>query len=90
VSLAFSSGEHFKVKPQRLQRMRWLPPRGITGMKNKVNQRFDSIAVNMVEREHLEQEYSICATGFALVLNPKRKNTCELLEAAAPCAPGAS
>jgi hypothetical protein len=49
---ACNSGEHFKVKPQRLQRIRKFPPRGITGMKNSVNHRFDSIAVNTVERLH--------------------------------------
>jgi hypothetical protein len=54
---AFSSGEHFNVKPHKLQRMRKFPPKGITGMKNSVNQRFDSMAVNIVERLHFEQGY---------------------------------
>jgi hypothetical protein len=54
---AFSSGEHFNVNPHRLQRIKWFPPSGITGMKKSVNHRFDSIAVNMVGREHFEQEY---------------------------------
>ena len=54
---ACNSGEHFNVKPQRLQRIRKFPPRGITGMKNSVNHRFDSIAVNTVGRLHLEQGY---------------------------------
>jgi hypothetical protein len=57
VICAVNSGEHFKVNPQRLQRIRWLPPKGITGMKNNVNQRFDSIAVKTVWREHFEQGY---------------------------------
>jgi hypothetical protein len=55
VICAFNSGEHFNVNPQTPQRMKWLPPRGITGMKNKVKYRFDSTAVNTVCRAHLEQ-----------------------------------
>ena len=54
---SFNSEEHFKVNPQRLQRIRKLPPSGITGMKNRVNQRFDSMAVNTVVRLQLEQGY---------------------------------
>jgi hypothetical protein len=76
---SFNSGEHFKVNPQRLQRIRKLLPSGITGMKNKVNQRFDSMAVNTVARLQLEQGYWICLIGFDFVRTPKRNNMPMLL-----------
>jgi len=71
---SFNSGEHFKVNPQRLQRIRKLPPSGIMGMKNKVNHRFDSMAVNTVARLQLGQGYWICLMGFDFVRMPKRNN----------------
>jgi hypothetical protein len=46
----------------------------MTGMKNSVKYRFDSMAMNTVCRAHLVQGYSICLMAFALVRMPKRKN----------------
>ena len=71
---SFSSGEPFEVKPQTPQRTTKLPPSGITGIKNSVNHRRDSMALCMVGRAHLEHARSICPIDFALVLMPNRKN----------------
>jgi hypothetical protein len=43
-------------------------------MKNSVNQRLASIAVNTVDREHFEQGYWICLIAFVFVRRPNRKN----------------
>jgi hypothetical protein len=58
------------VKPQTPHRTTWLPPKGVTGIKNRLNHRRDSTALCTVGLAPLEHEPSTCPSDFALVLRP--------------------